>query len=156
MKTKIFLAISVSFFLISSVFSQGEGKHKRNMSKKDIQAAKVGFITNYLQLTVEEAQIFWPVYNEFEKKQSDIQEKRKATMDEFRDKGDALSNKQLEEIADKLANAQGEQEKLFQEYHVKFKKVLPIKKVILFYQAEVQFKSKLLKQISKGKREQQE
>ena len=36
--------------------------------KEKMEAMRVGFITQKLDLTSEEAQKFWPVYNEFQKK----------------------------------------------------------------------------------------
>ncbi|GHN02769.1 hypothetical protein WSM22_42580 [Cytophagales bacterium WSM2-2] len=40
--------------------------------KEKIKAARVGLITNRLNLTPEQAQKFWPLYNEFVQKRTDL------------------------------------------------------------------------------------
>ena len=62
MKTKILASLTMVLAVASSLFAQPEKK------KEDIKAMKIGFITNELNLTPDEAQKFWPVYNEFQKK----------------------------------------------------------------------------------------
>ena len=54
----------------SGLNAQGCGDNCKK--KEQIKAQKVAFITDKLQLTVEEAQQFWPVYNELDKKSEDI------------------------------------------------------------------------------------
>jgi hypothetical protein len=40
--------------------------------KEQLESQKVAFITKQLSLTIEEAQRFWPVYNEFQQKKEEI------------------------------------------------------------------------------------
>ncbi len=54
----IVLLIGVTFF----AKAQEEGTTQK---KQDIEALKVAFISRELELTPEEAQKFWPVYNEY-------------------------------------------------------------------------------------------
>ena len=64
MKTKFMLPI-VLVLLSFTAFSQGfKGK------KDKVKALKVAYITEELNLTTEEAQRFWPIYNAFDDKQA--------------------------------------------------------------------------------------
>jgi len=78
MKTKIIYPIV--FLLISTLsFSQGF-KEK----KEKVKALKVAYITEQLDLTKEEAQKFWPIYNAFDDKQAELRhEKMRAILDRF-------------------------------------------------------------------------
>jgi len=145
MKSK-YLFISLIFFL--TVF-QAEAQHgKMSEEKRErIKAQKVGYLTEQLKLTVEEAQRFWPLYNEYEAKKEKIHENRKNQMITFQEKSETLSDKELDKMAEDLISTSAAETKLIQEYHPKFKAILAIKKVCALYQAEFQFRNKLLKQL---------
>ena len=59
---KIFLLIMLSFGLVAIAISQNK-PNKQGLSKNNIEALKVAYITRQLNLTPEEAQKFWPVHN---------------------------------------------------------------------------------------------
>ena len=46
------------------IFAQSKEDQKQN-KKEQMEAMKVAYITKELNLTAEEAQIFWPVYNKY-------------------------------------------------------------------------------------------
>ena len=79
MKTKILFPII--FLLVTSLsFSQGF-KEKR----EKVKALKVAYITEQLELTTDEAQKFWPIYNAFDENQSELRhEKMRAILDRFK------------------------------------------------------------------------
>lgn len=157
--SKAFLLIILMFIGFSAnTFAQAQ-----TSKKEKIEALKVAYITKMLNLTTEEAQNFWPVYNENEIKKKDI---NKGT------RNDNLILKQgsIEELTDaeaeQLINRQIIQAQkildLRKEYLVKLKKVLPIKKIVMLYQAERKFKNFLSdeiqdrKQNNKGQRNNRE
>ena len=54
------------FILVSyPAFSQNRFRRGQNFQDR-IKAQKIAFFTEKIQLTVQEAERFWPVYNEFE------------------------------------------------------------------------------------------
>jgi hypothetical protein len=63
---------------------------------------------------------------------------------ENEEKWGALSEKEAEELMRKHAQSQSERERIRRTYHSKFLEVLPAKKVLLLYVAEVQFKEAML------------
>jgi hypothetical protein len=115
--------------------------------KEQIKAQKVAYITEKLQLTVEEAQQFWPVYNEMNKKSEEIDKQSKALVKNYKTNGETLSNTELLSMADKMMELEAASSKLDQEYYLKFKKILPIRKIVELHQAERQFKHDLLQQL---------
>jgi hypothetical protein len=71
MKKYIFLIL----FLITT-FSYGQNGKKLER----IKALRIAYISNKLNLTSEEAEKFWPVFNTFDTKQFDLRSKKKKLM----------------------------------------------------------------------------
>lgn len=148
MKTKFLLPFLLLF--VSTVsFSQGfRGK------KEKVKALKVAYITDELNLTTEEAQRFWPIYNAFDDKQAELRhEKMKAILDRFEPGSvEKLSEKeasslliQMELIEDNLFALR---KKFIKELHA----VLPAKKIIRLKKAEDDFNRQLLRQMRDNRR----
>ncbi|NOZ47176.1 MAG: hypothetical protein GXO79_10400 [Chlorobi bacterium] len=115
--------------------------------KEKIEAQKVGYITNRLNLTPKEAQQFWPVYNQYQVEKQDLLNQKKAFMLKYREEKNSLTTEELEVIVDGFVNVQVQEAELLKKYNEKYKTVLPIEKILKLYQAENQFKQFLLKQI---------
>jgi len=71
MKKLIVGLLLICFFTVTT-YAQG-GKQRKN-----IQAQKVAYITQQLELTPEEAEVFWPIYNKFQSDKESINKKYKA------------------------------------------------------------------------------
>ncbi|MFZ4101451.1 MAG: hypothetical protein ACOYKR_05820 [Sphingobacterium thalpophilum] len=110
-----------------------------------IEAIKVAFITKKLDLTTEEAQKFWPVYNNYQKELMGLMRKRR----EDRKKTDIDPN-------DKI-NLDLSYESKMLELKKKYKKIylkaIPAEKVLLLYHAEREFREHLIKQLNHRRRE---
>ena len=132
--------------VVFSAHAQKPNKEaKREQRKEEIKAMKIGFITQKLQLTTDEAAKFWPVYNEFHAKMEKLHEERKANHKKFKKGIDSLSNAEIEKLTDQELAFEERELALKKEYHTKFKAVLPIKKVALLYQSEHEFRREILK-----------
>ncbi len=137
---KKLLSILVICLLVSS-YAQAQKKGKRH---EKIKSLRIAFITDKLQLTPDESEKFWPLYNEYD-------DKRKALRRSFQ------NNKNTKELTDDEAEKQIDanfesQEKMIQlkrSYFEKFKSVLPAKKVAQLGKAEREFKAVVLKEMRK-------
>ena len=143
MKTKFLLPFLLLF--VSTVsFSQGfRGK------KEKVKALKVAYITEELNLTTEEAQRFWPVYNAFDDKQAELRhEKMKAILDRFEPGSvEKLSEKDASSL---LVQMEIIEETLFalrKKFIKELQSVLPAKKIIRLKKAEDDFNRQLLRQM---------
>ena len=143
MKTNKTILIILFFLSISSFAQQG-----MNEKKEQIKALKVGFITNELALTTEEASKFWPIYNAFDDKQFELKHHKmrafKARMDD-----EALDKMSEKEAATLLAQMESNEDELCQlrkKFIANLKGVIPAKKIIKLKKAEDDFYRKLLQQ----------
>jgi len=140
----LILLLSIFTVFYGSTFAQCDDVCQR---KEKIKAQKVAFITQKLQLTVEEAQQFWPIYNEKIKKSEALNKEERTIIQNYKKNKETLTNKDLEAMSDKLMELEMASSKLNAEYYQKFKKVLPVNKIMELNQAERQFKHELLKQL---------
>lgn len=149
MKTNKILLIIILFFSIHS-FAQSQMEEK----KEQIRALKVGFITNELALTTDEAAKFWPIYNAYDDKQFEIRHQK---MKAFKQRMDADLEKMSEkEAAALLAQMENTEDELYQmrkKFVTNLKGILPSTKIIKLKKAEDDFNRKLLQQYrNKGPR----
>ena len=110
-----------------------------------IEAIKVAFITKKLDLTTEEAQKFWPVYNNYKNELMVMMRKRR----EDRQKTDIDPNEKIN--AD--LTYESRMLDLKKKYKKLYLKVIPAEKVLLLYQAEREFREHLIKQLKHRKRD---
>jgi len=129
----------------TSALQAQDAKSKR----EQLDAMKIGFITQKLNLGTKEAQIFWPVYNEFQQAIKKLKHEQKQKRLSFRGNLNELSDAEMEKLVDTHLDDEQRLLNIRKEYHLKFKQVLPIRKVAKLYKAEQEFKRKLLEQLKK-------
>jgi hypothetical protein len=121
-----------------------------------IKAEKISFFTSKLDLTPSEAQAFWPVYNEFEKKRFDIM-REKHKFERMPDEEFAkLNEAELEKMTNSYIQSFEAEAQLLKDYNKQFLKILPKKKVLMMYRTENEFRSHLIKDFRRnnnGKRD---
>jgi len=125
----------------------------QNTNLEKLNAYKVGFFTKKLNLTSDEAEKFWPVYNEYQAQKNLIQLEKIKLIRTFNQSESTLSDNQVAEIGDKLIACITQESALAVSLHKKLKEVLPPGKVIRFYQAENQYKVQLLNELQGTKQQ---
>jgi len=131
-------------------------KVKNPQEKRErIEAMKIGFITEKLSLTTEEAQIFWPVYIEFQSEMHVIKKDRRESFKKSRENFDSLSDKDIEKFVDQQVVFKQMELDVDRKYLAEFKQVLPMKKVAQLYKAEEDFKRQLLKAAQERRKNEQ-
>ena len=127
------------------------GIRAQNPNLEKLNAYKIAFFTRRLNLTPREAEVFWPVYNEFQNKRSQIQHERQALNKNINQNELNMSEKEMIETGDKLIALLVQEAALAQEYHKKFGEVLSPVKVLRLYQAENQYRMQLLNELKDNK-----
>lgn len=115
--------------------------------REKVEAMKVGFLTQQLDLTPEEAKVFWPVYNQFQDELEQLRKSRRDNLVNARQNFEEMSDNEVEKTVDNELMFRQNELEILKKYHPLFKKVLPIKKVARLYKAEEDFKRKLLDMI---------
>jgi len=123
--------------------------------REKIEAIKVAFITEQIDLTIEESQSFWPVYNQMSDKEHDL---RKAQRDAFGGLKDFenASDKEVEKAIMELADLSVDIEELRQSYLPKFIDIIGAKKTAKLMKAEKEFGKRLMERMKGGDRRDRE
>lgn len=140
------LLILFSFSLVAQPPGPPPHKPPTKQQREQMETMKIGFITKKLELTSTEAQQFWPIYNEYQKK---LEQARKfwRQMETEQIDIDQTDDAQLKELMDKRLSSREQEVKIEKEYYAKFQEVLTTKKLAKLYKAEVDFKRELLHQL---------
>lgn len=117
---------------------------KMDERREEIETMKIGFITKKLDLSSEEAKTFWPVYNKFQDELEAIRKQRRNDMRDLRENFKELNDKEAEKLIDNEIASRQKELDVMKSYHLQFKKILPVKKVLLLYRSEEDFKRELL------------
>ncbi len=127
--------------------------YAQNPNMEKFSTYKIGFFTKKMNLTSQEAEKFWPVYNEYQKQKNLIQRDRIVLIKDFNQNENTLSNSQLNDMGDKLIKDLSDESSLAVSFHSKIREILPPAKVIRYYQAENQYKIQLLKELQQNKQQ---
>ncbi len=117
-----------SLILLSMLgfFSLAKAQNEKGLKAEKIQALKIAFITQKLQLTSAEAERFWPVYNQYENEIKNLRANNK--------NGDVLDNEE------KLLNIR-------KKYKPSFEKILGPQKLNDLFNAERDFRNVLIRRL---------
>lgn len=121
--------------------------------QEQVKAAKIGFITRELNLTEEEAQKFWPVYNKFDNEREAHRRKMMALRLETGSSGDVMTDKEAEAAVEQYLQLRQEEVDLEKRFYQSVKKVLSAEKVALLFQAEKRFQRELLRNLQQRREE---
>ena len=139
------------FLAACVIFSTGKAQGQISPQQKDdIEARRIGFITKELQLTPQEAQVFWPVYNRYHDDLEAIRKTKQPELLEAKVNFDSYTDEQVSKMIDTEMHERQKELDLQTRYNSEFKKVLPVKKVARLYRAEQQFKINLIRDMKQN------
>lgn len=135
-----------AFVLLLGAYTKIEAQAGGGGKREKIEALRIAFITQQLDLTTQEAQVFWPVYNEYLDKLETLRKNFKQQYNKTTD-FNFKTDKEAEAYINAEINMKQKEAEYFKEYYEKIKKVLPLKKVAQLRRAEEDFKKELLHQL---------
>jgi len=113
---------------------------------EEIESLKIAFFTKKLDLSPDEAKVFWPIYNDMQEEQNAIRKERFQKMISFRKTAeiDNLTDAQIQSLITSEFDFRQRDLNIEKKYYNKFKAVLPIKIIGKYYRAQEAFKRELL------------
>ena len=135
--------------LIGAATAQAQPKFDDGW-KERVQSEKIAFLTMELNITPEEAQTFWPVYNKVEK---ELDAARFEVIKAYKALADAVDAgtpaKEISSLLDKYLAAKANQDNLDNTVAQTYKGVLPVEKVAKLYVAEEKFRRQYITKLQK-------
>lgn len=145
--------------LITALFllgfnSNAQKERVKNRIKDKIRTYKIAYLTEELALTEQEAEKFWPIYNNYDKKMMELhREERIGVHKKIREYGglDNVTDKQAKEIIERTHYLAEERTKVKRNFLNKIRAIIPYKKILQLEIAEHEFNRKLMRKL-RGKR----
>lgn len=140
---RILICAAAMMVMLPMINAQRFGPEQRERLRDRIEAQRVAYITNQLDLTSEESAAFWPIYNEFKEKE---REKRQ----DIRPKKDAMSltNEEAEALLEQQFAMESDLIALKREYLGRMGQVISPRKVVRLSQVEMEFNRGVLERLN--------
>ena len=131
---KIILGLSFVFFA-AAMMAQNTHDYME-VERAALKTEKKALVADAMELTDDESEIFWPLYNEYSDKQYVINSKVYNLIVDYAENFDTLSDEKALELWNESMKQADELSKLKKSYFKKFQKILPGKKVVRYFQVE--------------------
>jgi len=106
------------------------------VTRAALKTEKKAMIAEVMQLSQEESEPFWALYNEFQGKLYTVNTKYVKIVNEFAENYDNMSEEIAKDLMTRLFAFDSEILKLKKNYHTKFMKILSPQKTLMYFQAE--------------------
>lgn len=150
MKKYILTALFVAM-VFSTIVAQEKQTLKRErhlFSPEQFQAEQRNFITKKAELTVEEADAFFPMFFELQKEKFRIEHEARNKV--VKEHGQKLTDEEIKELLAYNADAKIEIAKLEKSYIEKYTSVVSPKKLLDIQRAEHSFQSYMIKRMARN------
>ena len=151
---KVFSVICAVMVLSMGAFAQGPQPPRRGNDdgwRERVRSEKVAFLTQEIDLTESEAQVFWPIYNEIQKAQREsFDAVQKAYMAMEKGVQEKKSGKEMEKLVHAYIDAKDKNDGIETKYMNKLLKALPAEKVARYYVAEEKFRHQQIGRLGNG------
>ena len=148
---KVIFSLAVMLCSIACMTAQEKQQQskKRNFSRhfshEEFQAKQKEYITRKAQLTPEEAEAFFPLFFELQKKKFTLERDARRSIKKKR--GEKMNEEQCREFVNKMSDVKIEVAKLEKEYSAKYLNVIPACKLLGVQHAEISFQRDLMKKM---------
>ena len=146
---KIFLILAL--ICCSATVIVAQPKPKKIFSHEEFCNKQKEFITKHAKLTPEEAEAFFPLFFELQKKKWEIN-KNARKQARNNEPGNKLTEEQYSKLVNEIADAKIEIAKLEKSYIEKYLKVIPAGKILDVQRAEDRFQREMIKNMARGQR----
>jgi len=137
--------LALLLLVSSAAMAQGGGRKGQRLAQ--LENAKIAFITNRVALTQEQAQRFWPLYNEFSDKRRELNRNGRLLRRELTE---GMTDQQIRESFGQSFALRQQELNLEKEYFDKFQKVISLRQVSQLFLAERDFTKEVIKRVAGG------
>ncbi len=149
---KTILSLVILCFLTGA---KAQGPEQNNQAKwnqryEQIQSAKVAFYTSAMELTPQEAEAFWPIYNSYWKEREVAHKRLQGSLKALArmTTGERPSSEsEIRRVMDLYVNTFALEGAIQRKYYEQFLKVLSVEKVAKLYKAEDDFRIRMIHQL---------
>ncbi|MFA5713872.1 MAG: hypothetical protein WC960_06850 [Bacteroidales bacterium] len=136
----------------ATVMVQGRrgGTQQRSQWSNQMQTQKIAFFTNALSLTPKEAELFWPLYNQYWENRQERNREMRRLLNQLSSKGKGakeLSQQEIKSMLESYVQIESTYGSISKEYLPKFLKILSPDKVAKMFRAEDEFRMEVMQML---------
>jgi hypothetical protein len=113
------LMLIVALFTITNIYAQSVDDFIA-LLKSDVQSDKIAIITEVMTFTDQQAEVFWPIYNDFSYELLKLSDVRVANIKDFAANYDSLTDEKANQLIKNAFDFQGDRLDLNEKYYDKF------------------------------------
>jgi len=152
---KVKLSLGLTILLISSgltIMAQQGNAYGRGGAeqRKQIETHKIAYLTDKLDLTTSEAQLFWPVYNAHRDKMEAERADFRKKLSEYQDDDAPLSDENANKIIEEVVAHEQRMLDMRRSYLKELNTALSPQKIVKLIEAEKGFREELVRRVSRG------
>ncbi len=110
------LILIVALFSVTNIFAQNVDDFIQ-LLKSDVQSQKIAIITQVMNFTDEQSEVFWPIYNEFSNELLKLSDKRISNIKDFAANYDSLTDKKADQLINNAFDFQSDRLSLNKKYY---------------------------------------
>lgn len=135
-----------SLFLVFALSAVAWAQPDPDKREERVAALRVAVLTEVLSLTPEEAQGFWPLYNEFQDKREQVHKQIKPAK-----QLEGMTDAEVEDYLKRYFELKQQEVDLERDLAQKLRKVLPTRKIAKLPMAEREFRERLIARLKENK-----
>ena len=145
--SSVFRLLGLAALLLTLAPAAQAQDGRRGQRLGQLENAKIAFITSRVSLTQDQAQRFWPLYNEFSDRRRELNRSGRLLRREITE---GMTDEQLRDNFTQSFNTRQQELNLEKEYFDKFQKVISLRQVAQLFQAERDFTKEVIKRVAGG------
>ena len=141
---------AVLALVVGQAVSQDEGTDTMQILREKIRTDKKLLVSVNMDLTEDEAEGFWPVYDSYQAALGELADRSIELIDEYSEHYLDMSDESAEKLIDEYLTIQADHQNLRQAYLPLFSKALPYKKVFRYFQIENKINAVVNYELARG------
>ncbi len=118
------------------------------LTRASIQLRRQAIVTSVMDLTPKEAEAFWPLYREYRMEMAKVGDRVAKLLVDYTGQYDTLTDEQANQIMNEWISIEKAKTSVKNKYVSRFKKILPARKVMRFFQADNKLDAMLSAQLA--------
>jgi hypothetical protein len=106
------------------------------LTRASIQLRRQAIVTAVMDLAPKEAEAFWPLYREYRMEMAKVGDRVSKLLVDYTGQYDTLTDEQANQIMKEWISIEKAKTSVKDKYVARFKKILPARKVMRFFQAD--------------------
>ncbi|MCB0805913.1 MAG: hypothetical protein KDC05_08955 [Bacteroidales bacterium] len=132
---KKLVLLSLTLVLLFPAMSQ-DTKDYYELLKTVLKMEKKAAVSDVMRLSEPEGELFWPLYDEYNAKMSDLESRRVDLIFDYANHYENMTDEKADELWSNVMEYKQDALKLTKTYYKKIKRILPEAKAALYFQVE--------------------